>query len=404
VLATSGRTLHVFDLYSASLRLLIRPGSDAPGDGARAPRGLGLPPSARGTAAGGAAGAGAGAPGGGGWLASLGAYEYDSASGRWAALVGAAGGLVAAHCLDTGRELWRLHSRGAAAIVALQLQAAPPWDAPGLGGAVLFGLDAASYLHAWAVPEADGASGGGSDGGGRRGGEGGGPGAPGRLQRPGVGALLGSCRLGAARLGLPTSLLLPGRGGGALFAAGWGGTLCVVGVERRPAPAPGAAGAGGPAAGGAAAAGGAGAGGQEADDQAARSGRLGAMEMGIVRTCDLSRALPFRGRAHGGGNGSGNGSGGGAGARAAGGSDGAAAPVGDAGAPGKGGGAVGSGGGGGASAPTDAAPAAGASGGGAPAAVGGASQSAVLCLEMLPGGRLLAGLADGTVLLLRFGT
>jgi hypothetical protein len=389
VLATSGRTLHVFDLYGGSLRLLIRPGGDdAPsGAGARAAPGLGLPPAE--------AAAAAATGGGGGWLASLGTYEWDEARGRWAALVGAAGGMVAAHCLENGRLLWRLHSRGTAAIVGLQLQRAPPWGAgPRIEGQVLFGLDAASYLHAWGVPE-DPLPGGGG---------GGGNSDDGQLQRPGVGALLGSCRLGSARLGLPTSLLLPARGGTALLASGWGGVLCVVGAQRLPAAPRGGSDGGGSDGGGSDGGGGDGGGGGGSRGAGSRPGRpgcsgssrVGSMEMGVVRTCDLGRALPGRTTSNAAG----------AVAEAAGATGSGAPAAATAGREEKRGCAPPASSHGGLREPTRTGSSGSGHGGtgGAAGARGLAapSQKAILSLAMLEGGRLLAGLADGSVLLLRF--
>ncbi len=209
VLATSGRSLQVYDLYSGSLRLLIRPdevtsSNAGPSGGSALGSFLPAPPTSSGVTGGGT-----------GWVTSLSPVELDESAGRWAVLVGAAGGLVACHCVETGRLLFQLRSSSTAAIVALQLQ--PPQPPGGLRDSLLFGLDAASQLHAWKLP--DDAF----------------PPLARQQQRgrTGAGALLGSCRLGATGLGVPTSLVLPQRGSTCLFAAGWGGTLCVVRAARR---------------------------------------------------------------------------------------------------------------------------------------------------------------------------
>ncbi|GBF89569.1 hypothetical protein Rsub_02287 [Raphidocelis subcapitata] len=341
LLACAGRSLHVYDLYSGSLRLLVRPGEAAGGGGGGSGSGGSI------------AGGGGGCGGGGGWTSALAAYEWDPRGGRWAALVGAAGGAVFAHCVETGRLLWAVHSNCASPIAALQISAAPP--------RLLFGLDAACQLHAWAVPDEAGAGGGGGGGGAKAD----------RAARVGAGAHLASCRLGAAGIGPPTSLLLPPRGSDCLFAAGWGGVLVVVRAQW-----------------------------QEAGDGGGDGGSGGGggrrLSLSVCRTCDLSRLHQPRGSgssgsisASGSGTGStsascGGGSGSG-GSRTAGAGAGASVPL-----------AAAVGGSGRAKAPPD-----GGRGGPGPGLAG--SQGGVLSLAMLAGGRLLVGFADGTVRVLRFG-
>jgi len=204
-----------------------------------------------------------------GWVSSLLPIELNELTGHWGVLVGAAGGLVACHCLETGRLLWQLHSNCAAAIVALQLRGGGGEEGGG-PPAVLFGLDAASQVHAWRVPlqqeqrqDLISSKSSKSNSSSNRNQQ-----QQQQQQRAGATALLESCRLGAHGLGAPTCLLLPWWGSSCLFAAGWGGALCVVQLKRLGGNSvtrgvtPGAA---------------------------AGDGAVGRLHMSTVRSCDLSR-------------------------------------------------------------------------------------------------------------------
>lgn len=236
VIGCAGRCLQVYDLYSGALRLIVRPGGGTGGSGGSGAlrggaAGGGAPqdgtPSREG--GGGSGGASSGGGGGGG-VASLLALE-DESIGRWMALLGTPGGWVGCHCLETGRLLWQLHSSCAAPIVALALKPC----AAAAGAHLLLGLDSASQLHAWELPSPSGQLSGSFL-------SGGGAGGP---RRAGVGALLATCRLGAHGLGAPTSLVVPECGSGCVFAAGWGGALCVVRVSAKRQAAGGGGGGGG---------------------------------------------------------------------------------------------------------------------------------------------------------------
>lgn len=124
-MAATRDTLHAFDLHSGRLALLVRPGQSPDVE-----------------------------LGGVGWgrdIQSLAVYERDARAGRWAAVVGGGNsvlgvgfGVAAAHCLGTGRLLWRVAT-----------YAHPAWQ-PGLAQiavrtdrGILLAVDKGGSRHAW---------------------------------------------------------------------------------------------------------------------------------------------------------------------------------------------------------------------------------------------------------------